>query len=84
MLGSGVHYQYCLWRRQKEKEGMTRAMEILNKKEMEKKAREQQKSKVKEERRRLKEAEQDQQFNALRESKEKEAAGGGKTSWKFW
>lgn len=62
---------------------MLRAVEILNKKEVEKKAREAQRQKAKEERRKLKEAEQDGQFAALAKSQEK-GDGGGKSSWKFW
>lgn len=82
---SGVQYQFCLYRRQQEKEGMLRAVDILNKKEVEKKAREQQREKAKEERRKLKEAEQDEQFKSLREKNEgSESGGGGGRSWKFW
>ena len=79
---SGIQYQYCLWRRQQEKEGMMRAVEVLNKKEVEKKARERQREKAREERRKFKEEEQDEQFAKLRE----EQGGGGKGwgGWKFW
>lgn len=58
---------------------MIRAIEILNKKDIEKKAREQRKESQRQERREAKEKEQDAQFAAL---KDKEA--GGKPWWKFW
>ncbi|KAH9828438.1 cytochrome c oxidase protein 20, mitochondrial-like [Teratosphaeria destructans] len=77
---SVASYQYCLYRRQAEKEGMLRAVEILNAKEMEKKAREARKEKLRSERRLAKEQEQDAQFAALQESK----GGGGKPWWKVW
>jgi cytochrome c oxidase assembly protein subunit 20 len=78
-------YQWCLYRRQAEKDGMMRAVEILNKKEIEKRAREAQKEKAREERRRRKEEEQDKQFAALRE-KHDAAAGSqnAKPWWKLW
>lgn len=77
--GSLVMYQYCMHRRQAEKEGMTRAMEILNRKEVEKKAREQRKEKMREERREAKEKEQDEKLRELREKSE-----GGKPWYKVW
>jgi cytochrome c oxidase assembly protein subunit 20 len=69
-----------LFQRKAEKEGMTRAMEILNRKEMEKKAREQRKEQLKKERREIKDKEQDAQLAALKEK----ADGSGKPWWKVW
>ncbi|CAK4033592.1 related to COX20 In the maturation and assembly of cytochrome oxidase involved [Lecanosticta acicola] len=77
--GSAIMYQYCLHRRQAEKEGMTRAMEILNRKEVERKAREQRKEKMREERRAAKEEEQDEKLRQLKAKSE-----GGKSWWKVW
>lgn len=77
--GSFVQYQYCHYKRQAEKEGMMRAVEILNKKEIEKKAREQRKESLRQERRETKEKEQDAQYAAL-----KEKENGGKPWYKMW
>lgn len=79
-------YQWCLYRRQAEKDGMMRAVEILNKKDLEKKAREQRKEAAKQERRKAKEEEQEVQFAALREAKDAKTDDGGikKPFWKFW
>lgn len=81
-------YQYCLYQRQAEKEGMMRAVEILNKKDVEKKAREARKEKVREERRREKEVELDAQFAALNQARPADSGptggGGGKAWWKVW
>lgn len=75
-------YQYCHYKRQAEKEGMMRAVEILNKKEVEKKAREARKEKAREERRAKQEGEQDAKFAALKEAE----VGGGSSKpwWKIW
>ena len=62
---------------------MMRAVEILNKKDVEKKAREAAKERQKEERRKLKEAELDAQYNKLREAKT-EGGGTSKPWWKVW
>ncbi|KAK4549164.1 hypothetical protein LTR36_007622 [Oleoguttula mirabilis] len=89
-LGAPAMYQYCLYQRQAEKEGMMRAVEILNKKDVEKKAREARKEKAREERRRGKDVELDAQFAALGKGKSADAAsgggdgGGGKAWWKVW
>lgn len=79
-LGSIAMYNYCLFKRQAEKEGMMRAVEILNKKEMEKQAREQRKEKMREERRQAKDKEQDSQIAALNANSD----GSGKPWWKVW
>lgn len=79
-------YQYCHYKRQAEKEGMMRAVEILNRKDVEKKAREARREKMREERRANKETELDAQFAALNEAKPSVGSqgGGGKPWWKVW
>lgn len=79
-VGSIGMYQYCLRRRRLEKEGMTRAMEILNRKEVERQARNQRKEQLKEERRAQKDKEQDEKLAAMK----KDADGSGKAWWKVW
>lgn len=77
-------YQYCHYKRQAEKEGMMRAVEILNKKDIEKKAREARKDKIREERRKAKDVEQDAQFAALQDAQSVKPEGSGKSWWKPW
>ena len=72
----------CQSQRKKEKEGMMRAVEILERKGVEKKARAGQKAKEKEERRQRKEEELEGQYAKAREGSEQ--AGGGKSWWKVW
>lgn len=87
VFGSVGMYQYCQYKRQMEKEGMTRAMEILSRKDMEKKAKEARREKVREDRRKAKESEQDAQFAALAEAKDAKdgsGSGSGKSWWKVW
>ncbi|KAK5125282.1 hypothetical protein LTR85_000958 [Meristemomyces frigidus] len=84
-LGAPAMYQYCLYQRQAEKEGMMRAVEILNKKDVEKKAREARKEKLRQERRKEKDVELDAQFAALNQAKPDTVPGGsGKAWWKVW
>ena len=59
---------------------MMRAVEILNKKEIDKKAREAQKEREKEDRRKVKEDELDVRYTQAREAKE----GIAKPWWKVW
>jgi cytochrome c oxidase assembly protein subunit 20 len=85
VFGSVGMYQYCQYKRQMEKAGMTRAMEILSKKDMEKKAREARKEKMREERRKAKDQDQDVQLAALAQAKDaKEGGNGGGSWWKPW
>lgn len=65
---------------------MTRAVEILNKKEEQKKAREAYKEKQREDRRKLKDQELNEQYAMLREAKDAKSDGGGisKPWWKLW
>ncbi|WPH04120.1 Hypothetical protein R9X50_00700500 [Acrodontium crateriforme] len=78
--GSSVAYQYCYYKRHAEKEGMMRAVEILQKKDEQKRARELHREKMKEQRRELKEKEQDAQFAALHAKD----GSSGKPWWKVW
>ncbi|KAF2211144.1 hypothetical protein CERZMDRAFT_43950 [Cercospora zeae-maydis SCOH1-5] len=72
-------YQYCLYKRQSEKEGMIRAMEILDKKRLEKQMREERKQKLREERRLAKDKELDAQYQAASNKQD-----GGRPWYKFW
>jgi len=74
-------YQYCHYKRQAEKEGMMRAVEILNKKEVERKARDSRKEKAREERRLAKDKEQDSQLAKLNEAQQ---SSSGKSWWRVW
>jgi len=57
-----------------------RAVEILNKKDNEKRAREARKERMREERRKAKDVEQDAQLAALKGAQE----GEGRSWWKVW
>ena len=81
VLGSVGQYQYCQYRRQAEREGMLRAVEVLNKKEVERRAREARREQIKAERRKTKDAEQDAHLSALKEAEAKKSGSGG---WKWW
>ncbi|KAF2717232.1 hypothetical protein K431DRAFT_288761 [Polychaeton citri CBS 116435] len=76
---SAVMYQYCQYRRQMEKDGMIRAMEILEKKDAERKAREAQKERVREARRKAKEEELEGKYKDARGE-----SGSGRSWWKIW
>lgn len=77
-ISATVLYQYCLMRRQAEKEGMTRVMEIMNKKQAEKQAREKRQAQLREERREAKDKELDAQYKAASDKAD------GKAWYKFW
>ena len=85
-MTSAVLYQYCQYKRTAEKEGMMRAVEILNKKEVEKKAREAYKESQRQKRREDKEHELNDKYAKLREEKDAMTDGGGisKPWWKVW
>ncbi|KAK5716652.1 hypothetical protein LTR15_009544 [Elasticomyces elasticus] len=95
-FGSVGMYQYCLYRRQAEKDGMMRVIDVMNKKDIERKAREQRKEKVKQERRLNKDEELDSRIAAMsgksdgmpavREGGGVGDAGGGvgRPWWKVW
>lgn len=79
-------YQWCMFKRNQEREGMNRVMEIMNKKEIERKAREAHKERMREERRRMKDQELDDTLVKLKEAKDANIGGGGisKPWWKVW
>ena len=78
-------YQYCMYKRTAEREGMMRAVEIMNNKDVEKKAREALKEKQKGDRRAAKEKEQDAQFSALHaKANAGSGASGVRPWWKVW
>lgn len=58
---------------------MLRAIEVINRKEVERKAREARREQVREERRKAKDEEQDSQLAALKDTDAK-----SKSSWKLW
>ncbi|KAK4889915.1 hypothetical protein LTR27_011338 [Elasticomyces elasticus] len=81
--------------RQAEKDGMMRVIDVMNKKDIERKAREQRKEKVKQERRLNKDEELDTRIAALSNKSEgivgvapgggtSDGGGGGKPWWKVW
>ncbi|KAK5697797.1 hypothetical protein LTR17_023799 [Elasticomyces elasticus] len=85
--------------RQAEKDGMMRVIDVMNKKDIERKAREQRKEKVREERRRGKDEELDSRIAALSNKSEGivgaasgtikeggvgDGGGGGRPWWKVW
>jgi len=61
---------------------MNRVMEIMNRKDVEKKARDARREKLREDRREAKEKEQDAQFAALKDTQV--AKTDGKSWWKVW
>ena len=83
---SSVMFQWCRYKRSAERDGMMRAVDILNKKEEQKKAREVYKEKQREQRRKLKEDELNEQYTKLREAKDAKSDDGGisKPWWKVW
>lgn len=76
-------YQYCNYNRQAEKEGMKRAMEIIDRKTVERKQKEARLERIREVRRQKKEEEDHQTFAKLRTDREGPDSN-GKSSWKFW
>ena len=83
-IAAPVAYQYCQFKRQAEKDGMNRVMEIMNNKDIEKKAREARRDKAREERRLAKDQEQDAQLATMKEAQAANTNGGGKAWWKVW
>ena len=76
-------YQYCNFQRVAEKEGMKRAMEIIDRKQVERKQKEARMERARELRRQKKEEEQDEQFAKLA-SEKGGATGQGSESGKAW
>ncbi|KAF4556279.1 Hypothetical protein D9617_1g081550 [Elsinoe fawcettii] len=75
-------YQYCTYQRNAEREGMKRAMEIMDRKAIERKQKEARMERARELRRQKKEFEDQEMFAKLRT--EKEGSSSGKPWWKVW
>lgn len=75
-------YQYCQFQRVAEKEGMTRAMEIIDRKQIERKQKEARMERARELRRQKKEEEDAKKFGELHSSNV--TVDQPKSSWKFW
>ena len=73
-------YTYCDYKRRASKDGMMRAVEIMNKNAIEKEAQRARKQKEREQQRQEKDRELDARYAAARES----SGSSGKSWWKFW
>lgn len=81
-FGAFSMYQYCNYQRQAEKEGMKRAMEIIDRKTLERRQKEARMERIREVRRQKKEEEDAETFARLKEEKEKKEDT--KSWWKVW
>ncbi|KAL1303351.1 hypothetical protein AAFC00_006748 [Neodothiora populina] len=79
-ISSFAMYQYCQYQRRAEKEGMKRAIEIIDRKGLERKQKEARMERARELRRQKKEEEEQAVYAKL--NADKEAAG--KSWWKVW
>jgi cytochrome c oxidase assembly protein subunit 20 len=79
-------YQYCQYKRRAEKEGMTRAMEIIDRKQIERKQKEARMERARELRRQKKEAEDESKFAQLNAGNfvPGESSSSSSSWWKFW
>ncbi|KAI4719213.1 hypothetical protein E4T48_04498 [Aureobasidium sp. EXF-10727] len=85
VIGSAGMYQYCQYKRLAEKEGMTRAMEIIDRKQVERKQKEARLERARELRRQKKEEEDAQKFADLNSGNVTPGATEAKSSsWKLW
>ncbi|KAH0360744.1 hypothetical protein KCU65_g9205, partial [Aureobasidium melanogenum] len=87
VIGSAGMYQYCQHKRLAEKEGMTRAMEIIDRKQVERKQKEARLERARELRRQKKEEEDTQKFAELNANAASGTPGTDESkssSWKFW
>ena len=75
-------YQYCQYQRLAEKEGMKAAMEIIDRKQIERKQKEARMERARELRRQKKEEEDSKTFAELHSSNATDPQS--KSSWKFW
>ncbi|GAM83278.1 hypothetical protein ANO11243_012640 [Dothideomycetidae sp. 11243] len=75
-------FSACNWARKAEREGMKQAMEIIDRKSIERKQKEQRMERARELRRQKKEQEDQEAFARLRT--EKEHTQQQRSSWKFW
>jgi len=85
-FGSFAMYQYCNFQRVAEKEGMKRAMEIMDRKQIDRKQKEARMERARELRRHKKEQEQDEHFANLRTESDatRSNTSNGKSWWKVW
>ncbi|KAK4997329.1 hypothetical protein LTR66_003231 [Elasticomyces elasticus] len=79
-IGAMGMYQYCLYQRQYEKEGMKRAVEIINRKDLDKKQREAKMERARELRRQKKE----EQDRLAEEQSREEERKRNRSWWKVW
>ncbi|KAG9659146.1 hypothetical protein KCU95_g16103, partial [Aureobasidium melanogenum] len=87
VIGSAGMYQYCQYKRLAEKEGMTRAMEIIDRKQVERKQKEARLERARELRRQKKEEEDSQKFAELNANAANGTPGTEEpksSSWKLW
>ncbi|KAF2155164.1 hypothetical protein K461DRAFT_292047 [Myriangium duriaei CBS 260.36] len=77
-------YQYCTQQRKAEREGMKQAMEIIDRKSIERKQKEQRMERARELRRQKKEEEDQEAFAKLRVEKEQSPQAQQKSWWKVW
>ena len=86
VIGSAGMYQYCQYKRMAEKEGMTRAMEIIDRKQVERKQKEARLERARELRRQKKEQEDNQKFAELNAGNATPGAAEQpkSSSWKLW
>ncbi|KAH0285499.1 hypothetical protein KCU62_g7466, partial [Aureobasidium sp. EXF-3399] len=86
VIGSAGMYQYCQYKRMAEKEGMTRAMEIIDRKQVERKQKEARLERARELRRQKKEQEDSQKFAELNAGNTTPGAAEQpkSSSWKLW
>ncbi|KAI4751014.1 hypothetical protein E4T52_16438 [Aureobasidium sp. EXF-3400] len=86
VIGSAGMYQYCQYKRMAEKEGMTRAMEIIDRKQVERKQKEARLERARELRRQKKEQEDAQKFAELNSGNVTPGASAEpkSSSWKLW
>jgi len=84
-FGSFGYYQYCTYQRDVERKGMKQAMEIIDRKAIERRQREERLERIREMRRKKKEEENEVVYEKLRNDKEEKNKGNsGRAWWKLW
>ena len=76
-------YQYCQFQREAEKQGMKRAIEIIDRKQLERKQKEARMERARELRRQKKEEEDNKKFSELHENASEEQSP-SKSWYKIW
>ncbi|THZ55791.1 hypothetical protein D6C86_08329 [Aureobasidium pullulans] len=84
VIGSAGMYQYCQYKRLAEKEGMTRAMEIIDRKQIERKQKEARMERARELRRQKKEEDDSKKFAELNPGNTTPGDTKPSSSWKLW